>query len=172
MGLVTIGVKSVKFAALAGDGGPGTTFAALGLTSRGTLTFNEEAPTKKLVEVEESADPLAVFKRPAPRTLTFSIADPDLATLAKIRGGAVTTGTPDDTYEEDTPVSLVGTLQIEPEQGFKTITYNHVSIDGRLTGGLGTDQELLLVLEVDILKPTKAGVKVMSIKAATVGAGG
>lgn len=167
MGLITIGIKSVKFAPLSGDGGPGTVFTELGFTSKGTLSFNEEAPTKKLVEVEETSDPLAVFKTPAPRTVTLSLADPDLAALAKIRGGTVTPGTSgaDDVYAEDAPVSLIGTLQIEPAQGFTKITYNHVSIDGRFSGGLGADQELLLVLEVDILKPTKTGTKTMQVSA-------
>lgn len=171
MGLVTIGVKSVKYAPLAGDGGPGTVFTALGFTSKGSLTFNEEAPSKKLVEAEESADPIAIFKRAGARTVTLQLADPDLAALNKIRGGTITTASPNDTYSEDSPVSLVGTLQIEPEQGFTSITYNHVSIDGRFSGGLGADQELLLTLEVDILKPKKAATKVMEIKAPTTGGG-
>lgn len=168
MALVTIGVKGVKFGALAGDGGPGTALTSLGFTSKGTLSFNEDAPTKKLVEIEEDTDPLAVFKRPAPRTITLSLAAPDLDTLARLRGGTVTPGTSgaDDKYEETGPVSAIGTLEIEPEKGFKKITYNHVSIDARFNGGLGADQELLLVLEVDILKSPKADTPTVVITAA------
>lgn len=167
MGLVTIGVQKIEYAPLAGDGGPGTVFTSLGLTSKNTLTFNEEPPTKKLVEVEESADPIAVFKRAAARSLSYSIANPDLQALAKIRGGTVTTLTGVDTLEEDAPVSLVGTLKITPEEGMTAIIYNHVSMDGRLSGALGADQELLLVVDVDVLKPTKTSVKTVSYTAAS-----
>lgn len=169
MGLVTIGVKSVQFAPLAGDGGPGTVFTTLGFTSKGTLSFNEEAPTKKLVEVEETSDPIGIFKRPAPRTFTLSLANPDLDTLAKIRGGTKTAGTggADDKYTEDSPTSLVGTIKIEFKQGFKSFIYNHVSIDGRFSGNVGDDQELLLVLDVDVLTPTKSGVKTFEVAAAS-----
>lgn len=168
MALVTIGVKGVKFGELAVDGGPGTALTSLGFTSKGTLSFNEDAPTKKLVEIEEDTDPLAVFKRPAPRTITLSLAAPDLDTLARLRGGTVTPGTSgaDDKYEETGPVSAIGTLEIEPEQGFKKITYSHVSIDARFNGGLGADQELLLVLEVDILKSPKEDTPTTVITAA------
>lgn len=160
MGLVTIGLKAFEFAPLAGDGGPGTTFTKIGFTSEGTLSFNEETPTRKTVDVEESTVPLKVFKRPGAKTITISIADPDTEALALVRGGTVATDAGKKTYSEDDAVEAVGTIRITPEEGFDTIQYNHVSLLGRLNGGLGKDQELLLVIDIDILKPTKEGVKV------------
>jgi hypothetical protein len=160
MGLVTIGLLGVSFAPLASDGGPGTVFAPIGFTSKGTLTFNEEEPTKKTVDVEESSVPLKTFKKAGAKSLTLSIADPDTDALALVRGGTVAATSGKKTYSEDDAISLVGTLKVEPEEGFASITYNKVSIFGRLQGGLGSEQELLLVLDVDIEKPTKTGVKV------------
>lgn len=160
MGLVTIGLKGVKFAPPASDGGPGTVFTSLGFTSKGTLSFNEEEPTKKTVDVEESSVPLKTFKKAGAKSLTLSIADPDTDSLAKVRGGTVETSAGKKTYSEDDPLSLEGTLRVEPEEGFEYIQYNKVSIFGRLNGGLGAEQELLLVLDIDVEKPTKEGVKV------------
>lgn len=163
MGKVTIGLEALRFAPLANDGGPGTVFTALGTTSKGTFSFEEDDPTEKRVEIEESSDPLYVKKKQGARRLKFSIPDPDVEALAKIRGGTVTTATGKKTYEEDEAVSLVGTIQVLPEDGFDSIQYNHVSIFGKMNGGLGQEQELLLEITVDILKPTKAGIKTMTI---------
>ncbi|WP_448104739.1 hypothetical protein [Pedobacter panaciterrae] len=163
MGFVNIGLNAFKFAPLESDGGPGTVFVSLGSTSKGTFSFEEDDPTEKRVEIEESPDPLRVFKRQGARRIKLSIPDPDVDALAMIRGGTVTTATGKKTYTEDNAVSLEGTVQVIPEEGFDSIQYNHVSIFGKLNGALGQDQELLLELTVDILKPAKAGVKTMTI---------
>lgn len=163
MGLVTIGLNGFKFAPLASDGGPGTVFIALGTTSKGTFSFEEDDPSEKRVEIEESPDPLKVYKRQGARRIKLSIPDPDVDALAMIRGGTVTTATGKKTYSEDSAVSLHGTVQVLPEEGFDSIQYNHVSIYGKLNGGLGQDQELLLELTVDVLKPAKAGIKTVTI---------
>ena len=165
MGKVTIGLAKLEVAPLASDGGPGTTFVQIGFTSKGTFQFQEEDPTKKTVDVEEKTDPLKVFKKAGARSLVFSLADPDTEALALVRGGEITTvastttvkGT--KTYEEDAAVSYECTIRVTPEEGFKTIVYNHVSLSGKLNGGLGAEQELLLEIACDILTPSKAGVK-------------
>ena len=163
MGLVTIGVEKVEVAPLAGDGGPGTVFAAIGFTSKGTLSFQEDDATVKNVEVEESSVPLEAFKTAGARRFMFSLADPDSDALALTRGGTVDTTGGGKVYSEDDPQEYECTLRVTPKKGFKTIQYNKVSLFGKLNGGLGADQELLLEITADILKPTKAGVKVTEI---------
>lgn len=163
MGLVTIGVEKVEIAPLAIDGGPGTVFAAIGFTSKGTLSFQEDDASVKNVETEESSVPLAAFKTAGSRRVLLSLADPDANALATTRGGTVDTTGGGKVYTEDEPQEYECTLRITPKQGFKAIQYNKVSIFGKLNGGLGADQELLLEITADILKPTKAGVKVTQI---------
>lgn len=163
MGLVTIGLDKVEVAPLAGDGGPGTVFTSLGFTSKGTFSFQEDDATVKNVEVEETSTPLAAFKTAGARRVLLSLADPDADALSKARGGTVSTAGGGKVYSEDDAVEYECTLRITPKQGFKQIQYNKVSLLGKLNGGLGADQELLLEIAVDILKPTKEGVKVMEI---------
>lgn len=165
MGLVTIGLKKLEIAPLAADGGPGTEFTEIGFTSKGTFQFQEEDPTEKVVEVEESSTPLKRFKKAGARSIVFSLADPDTDALAKVRGGTVSTvastsevkGT--KTYAEDDAKAHECTIRVTPEEGFKTMTYNRVSLFGKLSGGFGAEQELLLEITADVLKPTKTGVK-------------
>jgi len=163
MGLVTIGLEKVEVAPLAGDGGPGTTFATIGFTSKGTFSFQEDDATVKNVEAEETSTPLKSFKTPGARRLLFSLADPDSAALALTRGGTVNTAGGGTVYEEDEAVEYECTIRVTPKEGFKSFQYNKVSLLGKLNGGLGADQELLLEIVVDILKPTKEGVKIMEI---------
>ncbi len=160
MGLVTIGLKGVEYAPLASDGGPGTTFQSIGFTSAGTLSFNEDDPSKKEVNVEESSTPLKVKKTPGAKSITLQIANPDTATLALFRGGTVTTATGKKTYTEDNPGTLEGTFKIIPEEGFDAFIINAGSAYGRFNGGLGKDQELLFQVDIDYQQPKKAGVKV------------
>lgn len=163
MGIVTIGLKKIEVAPLAADGGPGTVFKTIGFTSKGTFSFQEEDGTIKKVDVEEASDPLKIFKKSGARSVVFSLADPDNEALEITRGGTVTTAAGEKTYTEDEGKSFECTLRITPEEGFKTIQYNSVSLYGKMEGGLGSEQELLLNIKADIQKPSKAGVKVMEV---------
>ncbi|PPL04977.1 hypothetical protein [Parapedobacter indicus] len=163
MGLVTIGLDKVEVAPLAGDGGPGTVFETIGFTSKGTFSFQEDDATVKNVEVEEVSTPLKAFKTAGARRLLFSLADPDSNALALTRGGTVDTAGGGKVYTEDDAKEYECTIRVTPKEGFETIQYNKVSLLGKLNGGLGADQELLLEIAVDILKPTKEGIKIMEI---------
>lgn len=157
MGVVTIGLKKMSVAPLAGDGGPGSVFAAFGNISTDSFNFAEGEATVKQVSIEESPDPLAQFETKGVLQFNLNIADADAAMLALLRGGTVTTTGNVKKYEEGEAFSgIERTVKIEPSQGL-TFTINRAKMSGLLISGMGKNQELLLQITITALKPTKSG---------------
>ncbi len=159
--LVTIGLKKISIAPIAGDGGPGTVFADFGNVSTDSFSFAEAEPTTKQVDIEESDAPLLIKKTKGNLVVNANIADADADMYATVRGGSVTTvADTSKTYKEgDSVVSVEKTVKIESAEGL-TFIINRCDISGLLTGGLGKNQELYLAITLTALKPKKAGVAV------------
>lgn len=159
MGRVTIGLKSIGFADIAADGGPGTVFVTKFNTSTDSLTFNQDEPGEKTVDVEESDDPLYIRKTKGRKSVTCNIADMDVDLLAYLEGGVVTTGVGGEkTYAEpDTYTPVYKTVKIEPEEGLTRII-NRALLTVTDTGALGKNNEKLYTLTIDPVKPEKTGV--------------
>lgn len=158
MSLVTIGLKSVGFGDIAVDGGPATVFVTKFNTSVDSFSFTEEAPAKKEVLVEEQDLALYIKRTKGARSIKLNIADMDVATLAYLQGGTVTTATGLKTYSEpDSIVNVEKTVKITPEVGLSFII-NRGLLTCVDTGNLGKNNEKLWELTVDVLLPTKTGV--------------
>lgn len=159
--VVTIGLKAIRIAPLAVDGGPGTTFEQFGNVSQDTFTFAEGEPSIKQVLIEESSASLKDFRTKGQLVCTASIADPDTEMFAVVRGGTISTTTPGKKIysEGDEFVNVERTVQIEPSEGL-SFQINRASLSGILASGLGKNQELLLNISIGALQPLKAGVKI------------
>jgi hypothetical protein len=161
--LVTIGLKSIEFAPLASDGGPGTVFAKYGNVSTDSLSFAEAEPTVKTVDIEESQYPLKRFKTRGDFTVTANIADADTDAFAALRGGTLAATSGKKTYSDgDSFNNVERTVRITPSEGLQFII-NRCDVQGLLNGGLGKNQELFLALTLTALQPTKSGVKAVEM---------
>lgn len=162
--VVTIGLKSIEVAPLGIDGGPGTVFEKFGNVSQDSFNFAEAEPTVKQVLIEESSHSIKDFSTKGQLIANANIADPDTEMYAYVRGGAISTATPGfKKYSEgDEFVNVECTVKITPAEGL-TYQINRASLSGLITGGLGKNQELYLVIRIGALQPLKAGVKVMEV---------
>ncbi len=156
MGQINIGLTKVELGNIAVDGGMGTTLAALGNTLEGTMNLNTDDPQVTEFFVEEFDDPLHEEHREGKKTIAFTVADPDLQTLVKVFGGAVTgTGVSEVYTPPLTPATVEQSVKITPKRG---IGFNIVraKITAKFTSQIGRGALLGLEISGAILRPTKA----------------
>jgi len=162
--VVTIGLKGIEIADIANDGGPGTVFKKFGNVSTDSFAFAESEPTLKQVLIEESSYSLKDFRTKGQLIATANIADPDTEMYAEVRGGTISTATAGQKIysEGDEFVNVEKTVKIFPAEGL-SFQLNRASLSGLITGGLGKNQELYLVVSISAMQPLKAGTKVMQV---------
>lgn len=159
MGLYTIGIAAITVGAIAGDGGPGTTLAALGYTLEKTGKLNQADATVTEFKVEEVDQAVYTKSTPGPITLTFSIANPDIDTLIAVFGGTASGTSPAKIWNmPDTIAAIVQTVKVVPSDGFKAITIPRGQLTAKINGELTRDTLFVIDVTVTALQPTKSGV--------------
>lgn len=162
MGQINIGLASIAIGAVAADGGMGTTLAPLGKTLEGTLNLNTDDPQVAEFYSEEDEDPIHEEQRAGKKSLTFTIADPDLDTLVSVWGGTKSGVAPNEIY---TPPANTGTIErsikITPKRG---LGFNIVRarINAKFTPGIGRASLLGLEITGSVMTPTKADTRSMT----------
>jgi hypothetical protein len=152
MGL-QIGVKAIKVANIAADGGLGTQFAPLSRTRKGTLTFNPTKATKEKILVEEQKAPIAnVTTTEATLSMSWTLTDWDVNTAQNLWGGAVVNG---QWQEPDVLPVVERSLRIEPEQG-KPFIYPRVELSGDIAYD-NTGRMFQIEVTAEKLQPEKEG---------------
>jgi len=159
MAAITRGVGKIEIGTIAVDGGVATTWATLGYTDRdSTAALTEEDPTREelfALEVDTAVD---VDTTGGAITLTYSILNPDTATLAALWGGTVTgTGNAATWSRPGTAVSLEKSVKITPKKGL-TITIVRGSVVPKLNFDLTKAGKFVIDIVVTVLQPTKANV--------------
>jgi hypothetical protein len=150
---VTLGLSKIEVGAIAADGGMSTTLAALGYTYENTAQMQQEDGTTTDLNVEELDTPLATITKPGKLNFNFSIADPDVDTLAEIFGGTATSTTwsaPDSSPELE--LSVV----ITPRQGLK-FEIPRAKITAKMNGTFSKESLFLVEVSCTVLQPTKSG---------------
>ncbi|AUD00935.1 phage tail tube protein [Spirosoma pollinicola] len=162
MGKYTIGIAKIEFADVASDGGPGTTgLTQYGLTLEGTGKLNEADPTKTQFFVEEQDAAVYEKSKAGDITLTFSIANPDTDTMAKLFGGTAAGTSPNKIWNRpDTLPTIEKTVKITPADGL-IIIIPRGSVTAKLDGELSRTNLFVIAVTITALKPTKTGVGVI-----------
>lgn len=156
--LHTIGLKTVKIGAIAGDGGMGTTLAAIADTFEDSATITQEDGEKTEFFVEESDDPVASFSKKGSTKFAFTILDFTPATLASVLGGSVT-GTGDAAVwnaPADVPV-IEKSIEIVSKTNIK-FEIPRARIEAKIDVPLSKKQVGKVVITATVLTPTKEGV--------------
>lgn len=148
----TYGLTKIEYAAILGDGGPGTSFSDLGYTNPGTTKFTTDAGTANEKFCEELSSALVSIAGTETITLeTQLIVDTD-DKLALVLGGTAVGGV---WSAPDTKPTIEYTLKITPLNGM-TLQINRASIVGSLNATLSRDGDLFYVDVVGtVLQPTK-----------------
>lgn len=155
----SIGISTLKIGAIAGDGGMGTTLAAVGVTYRDSAELVQDDPEITDIECEESDDPVESIEKLGNRTLRWSIMDYTPDTLVKVLGGTVTgAGTSGDPKIWNAPTvspQIERSIEIVTKSGFK-INIVRAKITAKLNAKLVKNGVALVDIEAKVLTPTKA----------------
>ncbi|MDR2139773.1 MAG: hypothetical protein LBP50_09530 [Tannerella sp.] len=154
---VTLGLAEIKVGAIDADGGMGTSLSRLGYTFQNTAQMQQEDGTTTDFIVEELDTPLASITQPGKLSFNFSIADPDVDTLAKIFGGtADTTSTPNTWSAPDASPELELSIEIVPKQGLK-FKIPRAKVTAKFNGSFSKTSLFLVEVSCVVLQPVKAG---------------
>jgi hypothetical protein len=157
--MYTIGLSKIEVGNVASDGGMGQTLAQLGLTYQDTCKMTQDDPETTDFYAEEVDDPVFSMSRAGKTTFAFSIMNPELTTLQKTMGGAIT-GTGDDAKwspPDSIPV-IEQSVRITPQQGI-AFDIPRLKIVAKINGEFSKKGLFLIEITGTVLSPTKAGLK-------------
>lgn len=158
MAKYTIGIAAITLGAVAVDGGPGTSLAALGLTLADSCKLNQDDPETTSFFAEEQEAAVYVKTKAGAITLTFQIMNPDTATLVSLFGGSTNGATPNKTWNMPaTTPTIEQTVKIAPQDGM-TMIIPRGSVAAKLNGEFSRKNLFVIDVTVTALTPTKAGV--------------
>lgn len=150
----TYGLSKIEFAALLGDGGPGTSFTQIGYTNPGTTKFTTDKGTANEKRCEELSSPLVSIAGDETITLETQLIIDDADALVTVLGG---TNISDVWYAPDSPPTIEQTVKITPSNGM-IWQINRGSVSGGLNATLSKDGDLFYAdVTITVLQPTKEG---------------
>lgn len=158
MANITRGVNTIQVGAIAGDGGPGTTLAVLGLTLAGTAKMTQSDASVQDILVEESDVPLDSIKTPGKIDFNWTIANPDTATLVALFGGTASGTSPNKTW--NMPAAIITqelTVKVTPQKGM-AVVFPRASVTAKLNGDFSKTAVFGIDVTITPLLPTKSGV--------------
>lgn len=153
---IVSGLASIKVGAVAGDGGMGTSLAALGETYQDSCTFVSADPEKTEHYSEESDDAFEVTYKLGLRTLKWSIFNFDADQMVKVLGGTVTGTSPKVWNAPAAYTSIEQSIEITDKKG-NVIQIPRAKIAAKLNISFGKKNVGLIDIEATVLVPTKAG---------------
>lgn len=154
----TLGLSKIEIGAIAGDGGMGTTLAALGNTYQDTCNLTVEDPQDTEHYSEENEDPEVIISRAGKTVLNFSIIGPDFAALAALTGGTISgSGASEVLNQPNKLPTIEKSIKVTPEQGH-VINIPRAKISAKFDGNLSKTGIMLLKVTATVMTPTKAGV--------------
>ncbi|HRY32111.1 MAG TPA: hypothetical protein P5531_03995 [Bacteroidales bacterium] len=155
MSLFTYGVTSIKVAAILGDGGIGTSFAALGKTLEGSCKIYHDDPTTTEFRSEENDTPEVSIDEAGNLNVEFTIMDPDADTLAAVFGGT-STGSP-KVYTPPSTFSIVEkSIEITPREGM-IFTATRVKMIAKINAEMSKKNIFGVDIKGIVLQPEKVG---------------
>ncbi len=159
----TLGLSKIEISDIAGDGGLGTTFLALGKTYKDTAELLGEDPEIFEHYCEESDDPEETVVTKGKVTVKWSIFDSDADTLVKVLGGTATGTAPNKIWSAPaTAPTIEKSVKITPKNG-KVINIVRAKIVAKPNFKLAKNGVLLVDITATILTPTKAATASWSV---------
>ncbi len=159
----TFGLASVEMGAIAGDGGMGTSLAAVGETVSETAALTTEEPTVTDFPIEESDSPIeSVVTTPGTVTLAWSSYNVDADQLVKFFGGTKVTGPPVKWQAPDAFPDVEVSLKVTDKKGH-VLELPRVKVRPKLSLSFTKTKLGQIDLVATILQPTKAGEKRITI---------
>lgn len=159
----TLGLLKIEISDIAGDGGLGTSFAAIGKTYKDTADMQGVEPAVFEHYSEESDDPEETVITKGKVTVKWSIFDTDADTLVKVLGGTSTGTAPNKIWSvSDTGPLIYKSVKITPKTG-KVISIVRAGIVGKINYKLSKNGVFMVDITATILTPTKAATAAFSI---------
>lgn len=151
----SIGLKSIKIGAIAGDGGMGATLTQIGATVSDTAGITTAEGSTTDFKIEESDSPFySLVSDPGKKTFAWSCYDVDPANLVKLLGGSVD-GTTGAWAMPDTIPDIEQSIEITTKDLW-VIRMPRASVTGRLQWNLQKTKLAQVDMTATILVPTKA----------------
>lgn len=160
--VTTLGLTTIGFAPIASDGGPGTVFTNVESTKKDTAEMTHEDPTKTELFEEETDQPYYTAIKNGKISFTFALAQPDVTQLSLFFGGTVSNTTPKTWDLPDGYVAIERTVKITPRVGLSFLIPRGL-VTAKMGGKFGTTDSFAVTITVDVLSPTKAGVKALTV---------
>ena len=159
----TLGVEKIEISAIAGDGGVGTAFAALGVTYKDTAELTQEDPVTTEHKSEESDEPEEVVVEKGPTTIKWSIINCDPDTLVSVLGGEATGTAPNKIWSApDAAANIEKSIKITPKAGM-VITIVRAKLTAKLNYKIARTGILQVDIVAKVLKPTKSATAAMTL---------
>lgn len=159
--LVSLGLASIGFGAIAADGGPATLFAALGLTYQDSCKLMTDDPEITEHYAEEVEDPIVRKQKKGKTTLTFQVMDADTNTLVAVFGGTRTgngsTATPWTWKAPVVTPNIEQSVQLKMTQGY-TILIPRGSVTAKIESDVSRKGIFLVTVTVVAMQPKKADI--------------
>ncbi|MBN8821273.1 MULTISPECIES: hypothetical protein [unclassified Spirosoma] len=158
MANLTRGVLSIALGAIAGDGGPGTSLTTLGYTKKGTAKMAQADANITNLYAEENDQPVDSITTQGDITFSWTVMNPDTATLVTLFGGTASGTTPNKTW--NMPASVVSqelTVKITPKKGM-AVVFPRASVTAKLNGDFSSEDLFGVDVTIKALVPTKSGV--------------
>lgn len=150
-----LGVNAIEIGDIAADGGPATTFEALGVTYLDTATLEQSEAEDIEHECEEFDDPIEVLPGVKKTTVSWAIVDFTPATLVKVLGGETTGAAPDEKWEAPATSELIEkSVKITPKKG-SPIVLPRVSLKARIQYDIAKKGIAKVLISGKVLTPTK-----------------
>jgi hypothetical protein len=157
--MYTIGLSSIEVGAIEDDGGMGTILSALGLTFQDTCKLQQDDPETTDFYAEEVDNPVFSMSRAGKTTFTFSIMNPELATLQSMLGGTISgSGDTAKWLAPDTLPIIEQSVKITPQQGL-VFEIPRMKIVAKINGEFSKKGLLLIEVTGTVLQPEKTGTK-------------
>ncbi|MHA4844415.1 hypothetical protein ACX0G7_09635 [Flavitalea antarctica] len=160
MGKYKLGLVNIKMGDVAGDGGMGTSLAAVGDTVAGTAVLTTEEAQTTDFKIEESDSPVMSIKTEADSmNLAWSTYANDAATLEKLFGGTIVAaagGTGELWKAPDSIPEIEASIEVEWKQGGK-LRIARAKVTAALNMSFKRDTLSQIDITASILQPTKVG---------------
>lgn len=163
MGQPNNGLAKIEMGDIGALGVMGTVLASLGFTEEDSCKIIFEDAEKKEYNVEEMDTPFYTTVKAGKKSVTFTIANPDIDTVVKVMGGTKTGTGGTMTYKAPNTAPVIEqSLKLTPKIGMG-FDFPRVLVTAKFTDSMGRNSLLGIEVTCDVLQPTSDTVAPFSL---------
>lgn len=152
----SIGLLSIEIGDIAGDGGMGTSLAALGVTVQDSCELSQNEPEITEINSEENDEPEEIIAGKTTKTFKWSIMNVEPDALVAVLGGSVTGTAPNEAWESPRATEIIEkSIRIKTKSG-ETIDIPRARIVSKLAWKFSKKDVNKVDITAYVLVPTKA----------------